>query len=201
MVNWRPAAGTALIILVFGAGDLLVTTLFQDILQVPLFFDTIFMMAALFAFGPVQAFLEYLVFVGLACVKLKLLYGRTDMVYLYALAALTIIAVTWLFVHKKERFSKGVNRAFLCILSASMLAGLACSVVSGFISYFTHRLDVKDWAFNRIIFAFNGEQLGYLASSIVGRIPVTMLDRVITTFAGFGIARLYRRLAGSGGIP
>ncbi|MBP5158493.1 MAG: hypothetical protein ILP18_11555 [Treponema sp.] len=192
-IAWRRVGRTVLTILAFGVGDFLVSTLFQDILQVPLFFDTIFMMAALFALGPVQAFFAYIVFVSLACIKLKLLYGGTDMVYLYTLSASVIIAVTWLFVHKKERLSKNVNKTFLCILTAAMLAGLACSVVSGFISYYTYQLNVRDWAYDRIIFAFSGEQLGFLTSAIVGRIPVTMLDRVISTFAGFGIAKLYDR--------
>ena len=192
----RRVVRTALAVFGFGVGDLLLSTLFQDVLYAPLFMDTSFMMAALFAFGPVQAFLEYVVFVSLACVKLKLMVGRTDMVFLYALSALTIIAVTWFFVRKKEWLSKGVNQTFLYILAAAMLAGFACSVVSGFISYYTHQLEVKDWAFNRVIFAFNGEQLGFLASAILGRIPVTILDRCITTFLGFGIAKAYGRLFG-----
>ncbi|MCR5622135.1 MAG: hypothetical protein K6G18_09790 [Treponema sp.] len=190
----RRVARTALAIFAFGVGDLLLSTLFQDVLYAPLFMDTSFMMAALFAFGPIESFLEYVVFVSLACVKLKLMVGRTDMVFLYALSAITIIAVTWFFVRKKEWLSKGVNQTFLYILAAAMLAGCACSVVSGFISYFTHQLEVKDWAFNRVIFAFNGEQLGFLASAILGRIPVTILDRIIATFLGFGIAKAYGTL-------
>ena len=125
--------------------------------------------------------------------------GRTDMVYLYALAAMTIIAVIWLFVRKKERLSKGVNKTFLYLLTAAILAGIACSVVSGIISYFTHQFDVKDWAYNRVIFAFYGKQLGFLASAILGRIPVTILDRVIATFIGFGAAKAYGRLVHSAG--
>lgn len=195
----RRAVKTALAVLAFGVGDLALSTLFQDVLYAPLFMDTCFMMAAFFAFGPLAAFLEYLVFVSLACIKLKLMVGRTDMVYLYALAAITIIAVTWLFVRKKERLSKGVNKTFLYLLTAAILAGIACSVVSGIISYFTHQFDVKDWAYNRVIFAFYGEQLGFLASAILGRIPVTILDRVIATFIGFGAAKAYGRLVHSAG--
>ena len=179
-----------LMIILFGAGDFLATTLFQDLLHAPFFLDTIFMMATLFVLGPVEAFLEYMVFVGLECIKLKLLYGRTDMTYLYALSALTIIIVTWLFVRKKEKLAQDVNHTFLYILFAAVLAGLACSVISGFISFFTYRLNVKDRAFDHIIFAFNGEQLGFLSSAILGRIPVTIPDRIITTFAGFGIFKL-----------
>ncbi|MBQ1869930.1 MAG: hypothetical protein II146_05600, partial [Treponema sp.] len=47
---------------------------------------------------------------------------------------------------------------------------------------------------DRVIFAFNGEQFGFLASAILGRIPVTILDRIITTFAAFGIFKLYSKI-------
>ena len=107
--------------------------------------------------------------------------------------------MTWLFVRKKERLSKGVSKTFLYLLTAAILAGIACSVVSGIISYFTHQFDVTDWAYNRVIFAFYGEQLGFLASAILGRIPVTILDRVIATFIGFGAAKAYGRLVHSSG--
>ena len=33
-----------------------------------------------------------------------------------------------------------------------------------------------------------------LTASIIGRIPVTILDRVVTTFLGFGISKLYSRI-------
>ena len=186
-------------IVAFSALDFCATTFFQDVLQAPLFFDTIFMMAALFAFGPVAAFVEYLLFNGLVCAKLCALYGKVDYLYLYSLSALTIIAVTWLFVRKKQNLQKDVNLVFLRLLTAAILAGFACSLVSGFISYFTYNMNAKDWAFDRVIFAFNGEGLGFLASAFLGRIPVTVLDRVITTFAGFGVFKLYAYICMAGG--
>lgn len=181
-------------VLVFSVCDFLTTTFFQDFLGTPLFFDTIFMIAALFAFGPAAAFFEYIVFISLICVKLMILYGKTDFVYLYALSALTIIVVTWLFIRRKENLSRGVNITFLYILTASILSGLACAVVSGIIGFFTFSFNQKDWNFDTLIYAFNGEPLDFLASSILGRIPVTILDRVITTFAGFGVFKLYGSL-------
>ena len=186
-------------ILIFSILDLCTTTFFQDILHTPLFFDTIFMIASLFAFGPVAALFEYVIFISLVCVKLIFLYGKTDHVYLYTLSALTIILVTHLFVRRKEKLHQGVNLTFLYILTASVLAGLACSVVSGFVNYFSSNLIQKNWDFNKIIFAFSGEYLDFLASAIIGRIPVTILDRVITTFAGFGVSSLYSKIMYGGG--
>ena len=174
--------------LVAGVLDFAVATLFQTVLHVPLFFDTIFLMAVLFLYGPLPAMFSYVINVICGCLKLVILYGKNDYVYLFTLSALTIILVTWLFVRKKENLKKGVNITFLYILSAAVCAALACSVVSGIISYFTFSLNVESGPFDKIIFAFSGDQMGVLASCIVGRIPITILDRIITTFAGFGIS-------------
>ena len=185
----------ALTILIFSVCDFLVAYFFQDVLKSPFFFDTIFMTAALFLFGPVASLAEYLLFISFTCIKLKIRDGKTDFVFLYTLSAFTIILVTWLFIRKKKNLNKGLNLTFLYILTASVVAGLSCSVVSGFINYyFANCLFQIEWNFNIFIFAFNGEYMDLLTSSIIGRIPVTILDRVVTTFLGFGISKLYSRI-------
>ena len=185
----------ALTIFIFSVCDFLVAYFFQDVLKSPFFFDTIFMIAALFLFGPIASLIEYILFISFTCIKLKILYGKTDFVFLYTLSAFTIILVTWLFIRKKENLNKGLNLTFLYILTASVVAGLSCSVVSGFVNYyFANCLFQIEWNFNIFIFAFNGEYMDLLTSSIIGRIPVTILDRVVTTFLGFGISKLYSRI-------
>ena len=144
-----------LIALVAGILDFAVSTLFQNVLHVPLFFDTIFLMAVLFLYGPLPAMVSYVINVICGCLKLVILYGKNDYVYLFTLSAFTIILVTWLFVRKKENLKKGVNITFLYILSAAVCAALACSVVSGIISYFTFSLNVESGPFDKIIFAFS----------------------------------------------
>lgn len=193
-----------LVVVVAGILDFATATLFQTVLHVPLFLDMTFAMAVLFAYGVLPAIMTYVINVICGCIKLVILYGKNDYVYLFTLSALTIILVTWAFVRKKENLKKGVNLTFLYILSAAVCAALACSVVSGIISYFTYSLNVEAGPFDKIIFAFSGDQMGVLASCIVGRIPVTILDRIITTFAGFGIYILYTRFmyrGGAGGSP
>lgn len=188
-----------LVVVVAGILDFATATLFQTVLHVPLFLDMTFAMAVLFAYGVLPAIMTYVVNVICGCLKLVILYGKNDYVYLFTLSALTIILITWAFVRKKEKLKKGVNLTFLYILSAAVCAALACSVVSGIISYFTYSLNVEAGPFDKIIFAFSGDQMGVLASCIVGRIPITILDRIITTFAGFGIYILYTRFMYRGG--
>ena len=188
-----------LVVVVAGILDFATATLFQTVLHVPLFLDMTFAMAVLFAYGVLPAIMTYVVNVICGCIKLVILYGKNDYVYLFTLSALTIILVTWAFVRKKENLKKGVKLTFLYILSAAVCAALACSVVSGIISYFTYSLNVEAGPFDKIIFAFSGDQMGVLASCILGRIPITILDRIITTFAGFGIYILYTRFMYRGG--
>lgn len=188
-----------LVVVVAGILDFATATLFQTVLHVPLFLDMTFAMAVLFAYGVLPAIMTYVVNVICGCIKLVILYGKNDYVYLFTLSALTIILVTWAFVRKKENLKKGVNLTFLYILSAAVCAALACSVVSGIISYFTYSLNVEAGPFDKIIFAFSGDQMGVLASCIVGRIPITILDRIITTFAGFGLYLIYTRIMYRGG--
>lgn len=83
---------------------------------------------------------------------------------------------------------------FDAILTASVVAGLSCSVVSGFVNYyFANCLFQIEWNFNKLIFAFD-EYMNFPTAAIIGRIPVTILDRVITTFSGFGLSKLYSRI-------
>ncbi|GEM_PF-1139330 len=184
----------ALLVIVFGCMDFLAILLFQDTLDLPLFLDTIFMTATLFLFGPVAAFFEYLVYMGISCIRMKVSYGSVHMIYLYSVSALTIILITWLFIRRKDSFKKSVNRTFLILVSTAIFSGLACSIVSGFVNSFIYFKNENDLAYDRVIFAFNGEQFGFLASAILGRIPVTILDRIITTFAAFGIFNLYSKI-------
>ena len=128
-------------------------------------------MAVLFLYGPFPALFSYVINVTCGCLKLIILYGKNDFIYLFTLSAVTIILITWLFIRKKENLKKGVNFTFIYILSASVCAALACSVVSGIISYFTFSLNVESGPFDKIIFAFSGDQMGVLASCIIGRIP------------------------------
>lgn len=183
----------ALVVIVAGILDFLTETLFQDVLHVPLFFDMVFAMAVLFVYGPVASIFTYIINVTIVCIKMKIVYGSTDFVYLYSLSAIAIILVTWLFVRKKEKFKKGINYTFLIILTASVCAALCSCIISGLINFFAYNMNARSLDVEKIIFAFTGDQLGVLASSIIGRIPITVLDRIITTFAGFGISILYTK--------
>lgn len=189
----------AFVVIIAGLLDFLTETLFQDVLHVPLFFDMTFAMAVLFVYGPIASLFVYILNVSIVCIKMKIVYGSTDFVYLYSLSALAIILVTWLFVRKKDKLKKSVNFTFLYILTASVCAALCCCVISGLINFFAYNMNARSLDVEKIIFAFTGDQFGVFASSILGRIPITVLDRIITTFAGFGFSILYTKHLSRGG--
>lgn len=193
------------VIIIAGVLDLGCNLFFAGVLKIPLFLDTIFMIAVLFIFGPVESFFVYVV--NLLCVNLRLyiLYDNTKFTYLYCLSALTIILVTWFFVkrtpQKKEKYqysgsvsgSPSVNRIFLHFLIAAITAAIACSVVSGIINYCTLQQNVDEWAFDKVVFTLNSEHIGMLGTCILGRIPLTVLDRIVSTFCSYGIYSLWRK--------
>lgn len=144
----------ALTIFIFSVCDFLVAYFFQDVLKSPFFFDTIFMIAALFLFGPIASLIEYILFISFTCIKLKILYGKTDFVFLYTLSAFTIILVTWLFIRKKENLNKGLNLTFLYILTASVVAGL-CKLL------FCELLVPNKMEFQHIYFCFQRRIYGF----------------------------------------
>ncbi|WP_407398193.1 hypothetical protein [Treponema sp.] len=188
----------AVLILAAGGLDFSVNYLFNIVLKVPLFLDTIFMIAILFIYGPVESFLAYLVNMLCTATRLYVLYGSTEFIYLYSLSAITIISITWAFIKYTRKNSSqklSVNRLYIRFLTASIIAAVACSLVSGIISYFTYQQNVDEWAFDKIIFSIqiNSIRGGVLLTSIFGRIPLTVLDRIITTFAGYGIFVLWRK--------
>lgn len=183
-----------LVIFIAGILDFGTNYLFNFVLHVPLFLDTIFLMAVLYIYGPLESFLVYVVNIICVCIRLLILYGKVEYVYLYSISAIVIILISWLFIRKKEKFENSVNFVFLYILGFSILAALACSVVSGIISYFTFEYNIDEWAFDKIIFSLKVGDFGKLGTCIVGRIPITVLDRIIASFAGFGIWKIWKKV-------
>ncbi len=178
------------VIICAGCLDFGMNYLFNIVLKAPLFLDTTFMIAVLFIFGPVESFLAYLVNMLCTALRLYVLYGSTEFIYLYSLSAITIISITWScikYTRTNAAQNPTVNRIFIRFLTAAIVSAIACAVVSGIISYFTYQQNVDEWAFDKIIFSlhlFNMQiKESILVTSILGRIPLTVLDRIITTFA------------------
>lgn len=174
--------------IVAGALDALFSFIFVDTLHLPLFVDTIFCLGITFYAGPICGVLSA------AVLQLIEVIRWTPAVYSYywlfffcsALASLT----AWLF--KKyiiDKHSKTVLTIFSELLILSFIICIVESVSGGIISrIIAHILgnqNTEQTTF--LLLTFEAHIKSPLAAAILTRIPINILDRIVTTFAGWGL--------------
>ncbi len=173
--------------------NLLCKWLLCDVAHVPLFMDTIGSVAITFYAGLLPG-----VFVALGLNVLQVLFIAAvtgSPVYpwemAYALCGVAIVCVTWAFSRTKANFRMGRVIAVLYLVLIALVSAFASSFIGGMIET-VNRLFFDGIAYSadqleHFVRALLGENLGLLASCVIARIPVTVLDRVFCTFAGFGV--------------
>lgn len=161
--------------------------------QLPIFFDTVMVMAVLFTFGLIPSIGTLIVHYIIAIIRDYVLYRTAPYILLYMLCGFVIIFITWIFIRKNENLHKSVNSTFIYILSAALTAAFASCVIGGIVNTLIIRIITLDENWQGMLLSLGGIRLNLLFSLIIGRIPLTCLDRVITTFTGFGIYYLYRK--------
>lgn len=186
-----------LIMIVCGIINYLLCFFVQQILELPIFFDTVMVMAVLFAFGLVPSIGTLLVHYIIAISRDYLLYKTAPYIALYMICGVVIIIISWLFIRKKEKFQKGVNSTFLWLLLASLTAAFCSSIVGGTINTIILKYVTLDENWQGMLLSLGSFRLNLCFSLIIGRIPQTCLDRVITTFAGYGIFFMYKKIHSS----
>ncbi len=176
--------------------NFLTASLFFSVLGLPLFFDTIWTVAVVFWLGLVPGlcvaagynFLNYFVWV--------LKSGTQNFVFLYSICGILIVVSTWLFSRKKEefRFSPAVTVLYLILIS---LVSSFCTIIAGgLIDYFQYaNYDIIEQMnpIKKFTDSFVRQRFSLLASCILAQIPISFTDRLIATFAGFGIYRLIQK--------
>ena len=164
--------------------------------HIPLFLDTIGTVAAVFyaGFWPgvIVAALYNVIWVLLAVVFSKAPFYPWDMIY--ALCGIAIAVTTWLFARKKENFQMGRLITVLYLVLIALVSAFASSLIGGLIET-VNRIHLGNPVYESSVLdnflkAFLGENFGTLVSCIIVRIPITVLDRLICTFAGFALYRL-----------
>jgi hypothetical protein len=117
---------------------------------------------------------------------------------IYALCGMAIVLTTWAFSRKKENFRMDRIITTLYLVLIALLSAFASSIIGGMIETF-NRIQFEGVAYDaklleQFVRALLGEDLGLYASCVMARIPVTVLDRLICTFAGFGVYKLVLRI-------
>jgi hypothetical protein len=135
--------------------------------------------------------------------------------YLFAFCNIATAVITWLFMRgfprelglirktadtvsfKSTRLSRVMDKvialmllAFALCFAMSVMGGIISAAIWGASSSYPYEGSLLIWI-GKTMFA---ENIPTWVREIVARIPVNMIDRIITAFAGYGIAVLLRRM-------
>ena len=171
------------------------TALLASWFKLPCFLDTIFSVAITFYAGLVPGLIVAALFNPLMTLLRCSLYGADFSFYdcLYALCGMLIVFATWLFSRKKREFffSRSVTILYLLIIafSSAFLSFITASTLDTFILPL-FQTSTGFSSFDTFSEVLRQLKIGTFLSYLIPRIPLTVLDRLICTFAGFGLYRL-----------
>ena len=174
--------------------------LFFDVLKIPLFLDTIFTVAIVFYLGLVPGLIVGILFNFIDAGFNYFILGIVSPTNVFfALCGAAIVLVTWLFARKKEEFQISVPITLLYLLLISVLSSFVTIFIGGIIDFlrFTY-LEIPDSMapIKQFTESFVSQRFSLFAACILGQIPISITDRLITTFAGYGVYKQYARFFG-----
>lgn len=169
------------------------------VLELPLFFDTVWTVAVTFYAGLPSGILQAVLF-NLA--RPFFVHGFPIPLNecVYALCGVAIVIVTY-FVVKPVMPSAANSRARhsdsnfnIVTISRLALAAVLASFASAIIGGIIHSVSLVYFSDTRLVSVVEGVvqsflnyDYGIFFSTIVARIPTTLVDRLITTFCGYGV--------------
>ena len=180
--------------------NFLTASVFFETLHIPLFLDTIFTVAVVFYSGLVPALCVSLSYNVINAAVWNYKGDVFDpFIFLYAICGVLIVVSTWLIARRKEEFRISMTVTFLYLVLISLFSSTCTVIAGGIIDYFHYVYrNVPDMMnpIKRFTDAFLWQRFSLLVSCIVAQIPVSFVDRLITTFAGYGVFRLGERFLG-----
>lgn len=164
-------------------------------LGLPLFCDTVFSIAILFYFGFAHAICVQLAF------NILMIFGpyyleTGTLVFaqiVYSFSGAAAIYSTWLFTRKRSKLRQDYVSVALYLILTSIFSAFVTSIAGGianFILLISTPVLKAHSNVEKIIYSFYSLKLTAFVSTILGRIPIMTLDRLIATFAGFGCFKL-----------
>lgn len=189
---------TVILCLVAEILNFFVCDIFYHVLGIPLFFDTIFTVASVFYLGLVPALCVSL---GYNLINSLIWIFKEDVsdpfIFLYSICGLLIVISTWLIARRKAEFKISTTVTVLYLLLITLLSSFCTIFAGGIIDYFHYiYFNVPDMMnpIKSFTESFVQQRFSLLASCILAQIPVSFLDRLIATFAGYGIYRITERV-------
>ncbi len=180
--------------------NMLATILVFDVFHIPLFLDTIFTVAIVFYLGLVPGLI-----VGVSFNIVDTLFNffargvNSPTNILFSLCGAAIVFVTWLFARKKEEFQISFPITVLYLILISLLSSFVTIFIGGAIDFFRYTFyEIPDSMapIKHFTESFVAQKFSLFASCILSQIPISITDRLLSTFAGFGAYKLYLKLFG-----
>lgn len=191
---------TILLIIFAEIGNLLVA-LCASPLHLPLFLDTIFTVAITFYAGLVPGLIVAALYNPLFAVIMKFLFHQpeTFLNVVFIVPGMLIAFTTWIFSRRKESFLYSRNVTFLYLLVISLASAfVSCfasafmeTVVRPFFEQYSMKNSPSFTSTDSLSTAFGNFGFSKYLAALLPRIPITTIDRLVCTFAGFGVYKLY----------
>ena len=171
---------------------------FYDTLRLPLFMDTIFTLAVLFYAGLLPALFVQISYNIINSLIWMFKTGSFDVfMMMYTICGILIVVSSWFVARRKDEFEISPLITLLYLFLIAMISS-ACSVLAGgIIDYFHLRYcNIPDMMspIKKFTDAFVRQRFSLFISCIVAQVPVSFADRLITTFAGWGVYKIIKRV-------
>ena len=169
-----------------------ITALLAIQLHLVLFLDTVFTVAITFYAGLIPGLLVALVYNPTMTVILCLKSGQSFFIYdsLYCICGMLIVLITWALSKNKSNFQQNKIITVFYLIIISFASAIASCLLASFLDTFIRPLFGPTSGFgptDTFSNSFVDLNIGDFLSYFLPRIPLTVLDRLISTFAGYFI--------------
>lgn len=174
--------------------------LLYDTLHIPLFFDTIFTVAVTFYCGLVPGLCVGAFYNVISTLTLPLRgYTFDPYAFLFGICGMLVAFATWIFARRKEEFriSAGVTVLYLGLIAmfSSALAVLSSGIID-YVRFTLAELPDRLAPVKNFTDSFVSLNFSLLASCFLAQIPISITDRLVSTFAGYGAYRIAVKFLG-----
>lgn len=181
--------------------NLALSLLTYDILKFPLFLDTVFTVAIVFYLGLVPGLIVGILYNFIDVLFNLLVRGINSPTNIFfSICGAAIVIVTWLFARKKTEFQISTSITILYLLLISLISSFVTIIIGGtfdFIRFSFYDIPDSMAPIKQFTDSFVSQKFSLFAACILGQIPISITDRIISTFAGYGVYKLYIKILGS----
>ena len=171
-----------------------------DVCHFPLFLDTVFTVAMVFYLGLIPGLIVGILYNFVDVLFNLLVRGINSPTNIFfSICGAAIVIVTWLFARKKEEFQISLPVTILYLLLISLISSFVTIFLGGtfdFIRFSFYDIPDSMAPIKQFTDSFVSQKFSLFASCILGQIPISITDRIISTFAGYGVYKLYIKLFG-----